>query len=911
MDFSPPAVAAPKPPKEPPHYPFEPVLTQALADAQSLSGSAKLQAIVAPVGYGKTVLMTTLYSTLEAEGQKCYWTTLEERDTQLEDLLGYLEGHSRSLRHQTHPTQALFRGGDAWETRVDRLLRLIRSMEVPFTAFIDNLHFCDDPRLRQLLDRLIFETQDEARFIVSSTAAIPMNLVRAKLEGRVREIGFSALSLDLEGVASMLGATLADKLGPQHLQAILEQTEGWPAAVRMMQIVMAKSDEPETLLKQFSGSDQDLVALLNRQVLDGLPSELRAFLLSIALLETFNAPLAAFVTKSSRAQQHIDYLIDHNLFVMPLDRNRRDFRLHGLMRQCLRGEGQIELSSAHRAQLMTRAAQWCEEQGKWRQAIEYAIEGGASDIAVRVLERSAQALVRNQGDIPQYIVWTRRLLDQGNTLGWEAEYWYVWALVLNQRYDEGRHQLARLARRIDRTRGLPGEEANLRDIERRLEIIRMCIDVFTDALADANDKAMRWLESGRTDDPFDITVARCIRSIYSSSVYDFFTARDSIRAGNTSALQAQSHYALGWTTALTALPSVMEGHYEQAIQPLLASLKVLPGELGDSAGICGTIALLAATCLIETGEEEQARTLIQQGFRTAQSHGFIDALSSGMDAAIKLCANPLTDRDWVANIDQIVSHYPLRLAYLVGCHWIRRLLRLGHEEEAQRRARTLGIVSIHDNALPDWACRGHGWDVYSSTLADVKLSEPHLPADTEPLISEVFERAKAEGRTARMVDARLMQCILHFKNGNLKTSARRLIQAINLAASHAILRPFADRARELAPLIEDTRPSAWGFARSEERELFSKLCAQLPLSDPSLNERLIAGAVKSDLSEALTKRQMELLQLIEAGLSNQHISDRLDLSVSTVKGHLQNLYRKLGVPSRSAAIARARVLKLL
>ena len=95
----------------------------------------------------------------------------------------------------------------------------------------------------------------------------------------MREIGFSALSLDLEGVASMLGATLADKLGPQHLQAILEQTEGWPAAVRMMQIVMAKSDEPETLLKQFSGSDQDLVALLNRQVLDGLPSELRAFLL--------------------------------------------------------------------------------------------------------------------------------------------------------------------------------------------------------------------------------------------------------------------------------------------------------------------------------------------------------------------------------------------------------------------------------------------------------------------------------------------------------------------------------------------------------------------------------------------------------------------------------------------------------
>ncbi|WZB64581.1 LuxR C-terminal-related transcriptional regulator [Achromobacter xylosoxidans] len=65
------------------------------------------------------------------------------------------------------------------------------------------------------------------------------------------------------------------------------------------------------------------------------------------------------------------------------------------------------------------------------------------------------------------------------------------------------------------------------------------------------------------------------------------------------------------------------------------------------------------------------------------------------------------------------------------------------------------------------------------------------------------------------------------------------------------------------------------------------------------------------LGETPTTRELELLALIEAGLSNQEIADRLTLSVATVKWHLYNLYAKLGVKNRASALARARSLNLL
>jgi LuxR family transcriptional regulator, maltose regulon positive regulatory protein len=895
---------------EPPHFTFKPVATRALADLGDTEERFKLLAIVAPVGYGKTVLMSELHARLVARGERCYWSTLDERDTRAEDVLQRLERHSSRYGNTLHPTQALFRGDESLETRIESLVRAASERTTGFTAFIDNLHFCTDPQLGPMLDRLVFDTPEHARFVFSSTAALPIHLTRAKLEGRVRQVGYVDLSLDLAGVADLLGPRITEALGAEHLEAILSQTEGWPAALRMMQLALAGSREPRVLLQQFSGSDEDLVALLNRQVLRELSPALRDFLLAIAQLHTFDAALCTQATGDADAQTHLDWLVQHNVFMVPLDRTRSRYRLHGLFRQCLLGEARQIHSDAARNAVLERAASWCEQNGHFRDAVEYALAAHALPLAVRVLEKAAPTFVRNRGDTPQYLAWVRSLLDQGATLGWEAEYWYVWGLVLNQRYDEGRHQLERFASRIRRTRGSGKASRTTNDVERRLDIVRMCIAVFTDELDDADRQASRWLETSTADDPFDMTVARCIRSIHGSSVYRFVDARAAILAAQSSASQTRSDYAQGWIVALTQLPLILEGQYAKAYPELLDALASLPEQLGESAGICGTIALLAANCAVEMGQDDEARALLDQGLRTAHSHGFIDAVACGLDAALKLWSGAASDASLLHRLQQIASHYPPRLAFLLACHRIRRLLRLGRTAEAWSEAAALGLGAEKREELPSWAQTPRGRDVVLSTLIDLQISAGRGRA-VAGMISEQIKLAKAEGRVARQVDLGLMEALIEIAENRPGLAARHLTRAIALATPLRICRPFRDLAPALAGLIEDTKPSAWGFATVEERRFFADICARLPMRDARLQDRLVSLNVDTQLRDSLTARQAELLALLESGLTNQQIADRLDVTLTTVKGHLQRLFGKLGVSNRSAALARAKVLKLL
>ena len=74
---------------------------------------------------------------------------------------------------------------------------------------------------------------------------------------------------------------------------------------------------------------------------------------------------------------------------------------------------------------------------------------------------------------------------------------------------------------------------------------------------------------------------------------------------------------------------------------------------------------------------------------------------------------------------------------------------------------------------------------------------------------------------------------------------------------------------------------------------------------------LISQTQESDLIEALSEREIEVLQLIAEGLTNSEIASRLFLSLNTIKVHTRNIYGKLNVHSRIQAIARSQELGLL
>ncbi len=900
-------------PAEPPRFGFQVLQTRVAARLCTEHPPAKVIAVVAPTGYGKTVLLSTVYDHYAQQNMECVWVSLDERDQSAERLLGKLEAAVLGGSGAAHPTMALHEGDAPIDQRIDALTEALSQNEGSVMLFLDNLNQCADGELQALLDALVFQTPSWVYVVLASTRGLSMNRARARLEGRLRDVTTEDLSLDRDEVRALLGAPLCELVGAEGLELLQRVTEGWPAAVRLSQIVLASARDPLEALRQFSGSDSDLAELLNRQVLHGFDADLRQFLLELSLLRNYSAELAAEATGNPEAARYVDDLLRRNVFVIPLDRSQSWFRLHALFRDFLLNEAERSLTEKRKHQVRARAAHWCEKREALRDAVDYALAAGDNQLAGRILERNAAVFVRDLGSLHLYIAWVEQLLEAEAEIGWEPDLWYVWALVFYRRYDYARLQIERIDRRIEAAR-TAGEEAGFLEVlSRRAQLIRSAIDIYTDQIEVGHRKALDWLQEAHGDDPFDIATMAAAASIYLASMYDFVEARKQTRIAQHAIQQARSAYGLGWVTTLTAMIPMYEGDIGTASQDLKAAFVRARRDVGAMAGITGTIALVAADCAVTMGEDVEAREFLKIGLRRAQTHGVADTAVCGLGAALRLWSGEDDELLKLAQLREIAAGYPPRVSIMFSCHLAQRLIRLGRLDEAQQEASQLGIGVSSAEGLSRATVKtgiARADELIQQTELELLIAQGRL-RQAEALAAEASRQARKAGRMGHLVELSLAEMALDVQSQSLVKAAGHLTRAVSIATKRHIRRPFRDRAEVIAGLVNETKPQSWGFALDEERRFFAEICRSLPALNVSLLDQLDRLDVEPTLLEKPTAREMEMLQLVEAGLSNQQLADRLSVSVATVKWHLYNLYTKLGVSSRSAALARARALNLL
>lgn len=890
---------------EPPSFIFQPVRTR-LLDSLLLEMSSwpRGLSIVAPIGYGKTVLMSELYSRLKLADRPVFWVGLDDRDADLERVLATIESCLGHASNDAVLPSVLLPGYGTVERRVEALLETLSRLPAGATLFIDNLNSCTDPALACLLDALIFRAPSFVRFVWSSSVRLPFNYARAKLQGLVHQIGFADLSLNRAEAHQLLGREIGEQIGSLGIDALLQQTEGWPAAIRLAQIVLADADQPLLALESFSGSDEDIAALLNRHVLQTFSPELKAFMLHLAPLRVFTADLARAATANERAEEHIDFLLRKNVFIIPLDRQRKWYRLHGLFQAYLRDEAGRNLSPLERKDALCRAAGWCERVGEWRDAIEYALAADAGEIASRILEQTAILFVRDRGDIQQYIRWIEALQRKEVAIGWETHYWYVWALIFSRRYDYGRQQHQRLSAHM--LSQAATEDPPPEDMPQRMAHLRICIGLFTDDMADVRQRADQWLATETTGDPFNVASISCMKSICLASAFKFADARHTMQVAEPILQQVQSAYSIGWANLINATLLVYQGDYSAAYAGLTGSLNRIRAELGDDAGICGTTALVTAQCAVEMGLDAEAREYLALGLRTAHSHGLVDTAASGFDAAIKLWTGDGNEPVALRKLREIAASYPPRLSWMLSCHLIRRLSCLERPDEAMAEAERLKLEAgdLHAPAVARYQ------DLFAATEIDLGIGSGDLKRASR-LIADALARANNEGRVARQVELILARARIEKSMDKPNPARKEIALAVSKAARRRIVRPFIDQAKLIADLINHGKSSAWSFPIGEERDFFDEICRH-----PAIAELLDENRPKNrnfdpGMVDMPTKREIGILNLMDLGLSNQQVADHEHVSVTTIKWHLQNMYRKLGVNNRAAALARARALGLL
>ncbi|MEH3148757.1 MAG: LuxR C-terminal-related transcriptional regulator [Methylobacterium frigidaeris] len=884
---------------EPPAYGFAPVETRVLRSFRS-GPLTKITVAVAPTGFGKTVLMTQLHALLADRGGRCVWVGLDDRRIDLPLLLGHIEaalrlgGPDAALPIMVDPR------GDA-QARIDRIVQALEAAPGDTTLFLDNLNSCDDADLTLLMDALVFRSPRSLRIVASSTRPIAFDIGRARVEMKLRRLTPMELGFDHRDTVAVLRAAGLQDVAPETVAAIVRRTEGWPAAVRLVQLILEGEAGETRAIEGFTGADSDFAALLSRRLMGTFDPELVAFLHDIAVLRVFSADLARRATGDPNAAGWIRYLVERNVLIVPLDRERTWFRFHALFREFLQAESARRDPERRRA-VAVRAAAWLGEHGEHGHALDLALAVGDRALVAALLDAIAEPMVRDLGELSGFIDLVRRAAACQTEPGLDALFWYAWAQAFTRDYGGARATLRRLDQRIPAERPAEAEDGPLRQRQRAAEIV---VSYHLNDLQAVRSGAPAWLAASGNQQPFDRAAVAAALALAAVADNDLGRARQALREMDGAIIRTRSDYGRVWACLVTATVDAVQGDATGAERQVRAIDPGLRARLGGETGIASVLVLMEARVAADLGRMAEALEPIRAWLPRGVENGILEIAWLAMDVAVDALLTESAPFGLDA-LEAFAARFGPRLSFLLEAAAIRRMLRAGSFEAAQERLGRAGLIDREGQPVATLPASLAAMEASAARMAQIEFcTSSGQWRQAEGLAAEALQEAVRDGRRREQVDLHLTLAALSLRSAGAPAARAAFAKAVTLAARTALMRPFLQRAGLVHDLIAATPMKKLGLIQAADLAFFQAVCTAVGASP--------AGAEADDplAVDAATPREVELLRLLDAGYDNARIAAELSLSLPTVKWHLSNIYSKLGVSRRSAALIRARALRLL
>jgi LuxR family maltose regulon positive regulatory protein len=889
--------------RPPPVYSFRPVETSIFAAVAARETLPKITTVVAPPGYGKTVFLSELYRKYQEAGVQCLWIALDDRDRALGSLLRLLEAAVGFQPAEGHIYEKFSRS-DTFERIENIRLRLAAGLR-PTILFIDNIDFCKEAGVDTVLNALVFNSPDWFKlFVSSSSTPVPFNAGRAHLELNLQTIKAADLSFDKKATAELFDDAGLTDLDSAALAEIVDRTEGWPAAIRLLQLTAQAGNAVNGGIELLVGHEEHISDILSERLIASFPDGLVNFLYEIAEFRHFSAELAEIATGNPQSATWIQFLVDHNIMIIPVDQKRRWFRFHTLFRQYLIEEARRKCPTSRRREIHANAARWLIRQGDQSSAFDLAIAAGNSELIAEILERAACSLVREQGDTSTFIEWIKRASEAGVKRGPLATFWYAWALLFERRFAEASDEIRAAYVEIAKVEDCPTAKA----LRSKLAIAEIAASIHLDATDSAIKVAEQWLEQNPDGEPFEIGVAAAGGlGIARFSKQEYTTARFSIQIAQAAISRSDSIYGRCWVAAVDAIREIIQGDPAAAVREMAALDGAARMQIGPNSSILSVLAIVRARGLLEAGEFAEAEGLLAEHLDRAAANGVPDTTWAGLEVAI---ASVVSGRA-VFTLDElrsIVKTYPKRIGVLFELKLIRELAESGQADTAIDRAEEWG-----------WSVK-RGWPESLLTNASemeqsaarmtggaLLLACGHFSAAHE-LFQQEIRRAVETGRRLDQVELFLSSVDACFRIDARTTALRAFTRAIMLTTKREIYRPYLKRQKLMAFIHENSKPKELGLTNMDELGTLAHILGLSGLQKGALGSTSKNG---EGVVAPPTPREIELLHYLEAGLDNSQIAERLSVSIRTIKWHLSNLYFKLDVKNRSAAVAKGRALRLL
>jgi LuxR family transcriptional regulator, maltose regulon positive regulatory protein len=888
-----------------------PGLAERIDDATSYD----LCLVCSPPGFGKT---TQLAAWAAASDRPVAWLALDEED---DDPVRFWRYAIAALR-RVHPeigrqasTLLTNPGNVVVDAVVTALINELATRDDDVTLVLDDYHGIASRQIHDGVAFLLGHLPPGLRLVIAGRSDPPLPLGDLRAGGRLAEVRAADLRFSADEAAAFLRDVWDLALPDDAVAALAERTEGWVAGLQLAALSLRDQPDPAAFVEAFAGSHRFVLDYLSEEVLARQTEEMRRFLLTTSILERLSGPLCDAVTGRSDGQQMLEHAERANLFVVPLDEQRRWYRYHHLFADLLRAR--LGQDCPERvADLHRRAVDWYRENGLVSDAVHHALAAGDEDVAVRLIEAAAEELI-----------WWR---SEGATL----ERWLA-ALPPGMLSTRPRLALARALRAL---------------VAARMDEAAACVAAAERAPASA------------IGEPFVPTVGRQQSELVNVvATIAFIRAVLASRDGDAERAEAYARQALA--------------HLTEDDKQLRLVAQAMPAEAAWVAGRLSDAEHLASAAIVELGIDDRpemaTRLLFDQG-QIQQAAGRLRGAEQTYRRALARMTPPgrsplpaaslqhiglaevLRQRgdldrarrhanDGLELCRQIVSTEPVS-AGLATLAWIQyasgdRASARATADEAARVVPSAHVVSLFNPGPAERARlllalgetdEVHRWVVerglretdaptYSREREHLVLARLLLaqgaPERALPLLGRLHAAAVTQGRTGSAIEVRVVQALAFDAASKSDCALDALEDALVLAAPEGYVAVFADEGPPMTDLLRRLVSFAQRGHRPASGEELLGYAIRLLSAPPRPGDDVASPAVRiagsTVLVEPLTERECEVLLLLAEGRSNREIAERLVVTLDTVKKHLTHIFGKLGAVSRTQAVARARELKLL
>jgi len=854
----------------------------------------KLTLIAAPAGSGKT----TMVSAWAREARvPVAWLSLGSGENDLGRFLTYLVAALRLVIEGLDASFGLLlRGGDPpVEEVLTEIINTVDSKKQPLVLVLDDYHLVETSDVHEALWFLVRHQPRQLNIVLLSRTLPPLPLARLRARGELCQIAPHELRFTLEETRALINDVLELGVDAHTTELLATRTEGWITGVQLAALSMRGREAVAEQVPGLTGSLKYTLDYLAEEVLDRQPAAVERFLMETSILECLTGSLCDAVTGGNEGKAVLEFLQANNVFVQVIDPQHQWYRYHSLFRDVL--HRRLQNQDAGRVpELHRRASEWYNQRGQLAGAIRHALAAGDTDYAEHVVKGRIFPLVLQAQPatlVAELKQVGREVFDRHPWLGIA----YGWALAYAGQYREAYRCLGHVGKVIRTGRTILVNERQ--QLAGYVSTIRSHV-----AAAQENSGcAVRFARQALEQLPADnLTMRSLATTVLAAGVLrQGHTARATELLQSAAELGRDGGDINARMIALCDLAGLQLGRLRlhQAAQictEMLAYAARHKAEMGEDPPLAGYACSLYSVVLCEWNRLDEALQYAQRGLALSSRWGQTQVKCRGYVAVATAHAARGEYEEALEVIGSALERFAIE-----GTPPDRRCL-YGIAAERSRIRLMAGDSPAgswtHDLAA---ATEPPGHENRACHIARARmLIRGGEPDQAGGILDRVIEYLAPTTLDYDRLEALLLRALAHEAQGRRLDSLQAIERALELGYPEGVTRLFLD----------EGEPAAHLLYRAAENGIYPEYVGRLLVAFCEENPG-VAVSPQGDLVEPLTRRELEVLGLLADGLTNREVADVLVIAVPTVKTHVRNIYRKLGVSKRLQAVHRARTLGLI